>query len=312
MFVPCLLLEDDVLAEPRALEGPVVEVVASTDSFRQLAKCRLHDGDRVLEIGCCFGQCTVILAERAAEVLALDTSKECVQLTSQRLREERLAERARSERLDVLAHPELLRILASCNPPFSVVFVDIGGNRELNHVVELLELLDRTMQNLSYVAVKSEALAEALVHAPLNEMRLQWWKELTQQVCRKKSPKRPMQKILQHPVRRTPEGKEICRFANYAECSKGKDCRYDHTHCHCCGAEGHYARDCVQFEETDQVNGEPTYSLCSPVAQRLYGALRAGGLPRRKTLIITASFLLSDGTYTDSCTLLGRVIVRKT
>ena len=80
--------------------------------------------------GCCFGQCTVILAERAAEVLALDTSKvpiplqfsigaglttafflpeECVQLTAQRLHEERLAERARSERLDVLAHTELLR-----------------------------------------------------------------------------------------------------------------------------------------------------------------------------------------------------------
>ena len=28
-----------------------------------------------------------------------------------------------------------------------------------------------------------------------------------------------------------------------------EDCRYDHTHCHCCGAEGHYARDCVQFED---------------------------------------------------------------
>ena len=34
---------------------------------------------------------------------------------------------------------------------------------------------------------------------------------------------------------------------------------------------------CYPWEETDQVNGEPTYSLCSPVAQRLYGALRAGG-----------------------------------
>ena len=32
---------------------------------------------------------------------------------------------------------ELLRILGSCDPPFTVVFADIGGNRELNHVVEL-------------------------------------------------------------------------------------------------------------------------------------------------------------------------------
>ena len=33
----------------------------------------------------------------------------------------------------------------------------------------------------------------------------------------------------------------------------------------------------LPMEETDQVDGEPTYSLCSPVAQRLYSALRAGG-----------------------------------
>ncbi|CAE7722672.1 cbiT [Symbiodinium pilosum] len=262
----------------------MAEVVASTDSFRKLAKCRPHDGDRILEIGCCFGQCTVILAERAAEVLALDTSKECVQLTSQRLHEDQLGDRARSERLDVLAHPELLRILGSCDPPFTVVFADIGGNRELNHVVELLELLSQTMPMLSYVAVKSEALAETLGRAPLEGSRLTWWQELAQQVCRKKQAKRPMQRILQRPVRRTPDGTEICRFANYAECSKGEDCRYDHAHCHCCGAVGHYARDCLRVEETDALVGESTYSLCSPVAQRLYSALTAGGrqLPKNK------------------------------
>lgn len=30
-----------------------------------------------------------------------------------------------------------LRIIASCDPPFNVVFADIGGNRKLEHVLEL-------------------------------------------------------------------------------------------------------------------------------------------------------------------------------
>ena len=66
--------------------------------------------------------------------------QECVELTAARLKEAGLTEVARSLRFDMLAHPELLRILASCSPPFTVVFADIGGNRELTHVVELLQL----------------------------------------------------------------------------------------------------------------------------------------------------------------------------
>jgi len=120
-WIPRLLHEDPM--EPWST-GPggcgSVEVVASTKLFRQLAKCRPHDGDRILEIGCCFGQCTVILSQRAAEVLALDTSKECVEATMERLKEADVTMIARSLRFNMLAHPELLRILASCMPPFKV------------------------------------------------------------------------------------------------------------------------------------------------------------------------------------------------
>ena len=116
-WMPRLLHEDPT--EHWSTNGGV-EVVASTKLFRQLAKCRPHDGDRILEIGCCFGQCTEILSQRAAEVLALDTSKECVEATQERLKEADLTMIARSLRFNMLAHPELLRILATCVPPFKV------------------------------------------------------------------------------------------------------------------------------------------------------------------------------------------------
>ena len=106
----------------------------------------------------------MLLAERAEQLLAIDTSKECVQLTRERLLEAGLV--GASCRLDVLSHPELLKIIASCDPPFNVVFADIGGNRKLEHVMELppdgramlclvvvrLRLLAANMADLCYVA----------------------------------------------------------------------------------------------------------------------------------------------------------------
>merc|ERR1712227_107862 len=118
------------------------------------------------------------------EVLALDTSQECVDLTMSRLRQGGWLNRARAERLDVLAHPELLRILGSCDPPFDVVFADIGGNRQLEHVVKLLRLLAITASRVPYVAVKSEQLAEALSEAPAAEpARSAWWQTMLQKSC---------------------------------------------------------------------------------------------------------------------------------
>eukprot|EP00931_Biecheleriopsis_adriatica_P076505 TRINITY_DN50201_c0_g1_i1.p1 TRINITY_DN50201_c0_g1~~TRINITY_DN50201_c0_g1_i1.p1 ORF type:complete len:296 (-),score=66.68 TRINITY_DN50201_c0_g1_i1:10-897(-) len=283
--VPALVEDDVVSPEQRPGGDRLVEVVASTESFRELARRRPKDGDRILEIGCCFGQCTVLLAARAAEVLALDTSQECVELAAQRLADAELQGRARAERLDVLAHPQLLRILGSCHPPFTVIFADIGGNRQLEHVMKLLRLLAVNTPSVEYVAVKSEQLAECLAKAPSEPQRSAWWQALQHgSCCPAKLPRRPMQKILMRPVRRTQDGDEICRFANYGTCSKGEDCKYDHGHCHCCGDKGHFAQACQFFEELEEVMDlasgafpEGSYSHCSEVAGRLYEALRAGG-----------------------------------
>eukprot|EP00401_Gymnodinium_catenatum_P032917 CAMPEP_0117559172 /NCGR_PEP_ID=MMETSP0784-20121206/53220_1 /TAXON_ID=39447 /ORGANISM="" /LENGTH=254 /DNA_ID=CAMNT_0005356535 /DNA_START=68 /DNA_END=828 /DNA_ORIENTATION=- len=149
--------------------APAFEVVASTDAFRQLARTRPLSSDRVMEIGCCWGQCTAILAGVASEVLALDVSKDCVDAAVRHVLQEParppLAS-VRIEQLDVLDHPEWLRMLGARTPSLTMVFVDIGGNRAMEDVLRLLQLMANFMPHVRYIALKNEALADALSSAP--------------------------------------------------------------------------------------------------------------------------------------------------
>jgi len=232
--------------------APAFEVVASTDAFRQLARTRPLSSDRVMEIGCCWGQCTAILAGVASEVLALDVSKDCVDAAVRHVLQEParppLAS-VRIEQLDVLDHPEWLRMLGARTPSLTMVFVDIGGNRAMEDVLRLLQLMANFMPHVRYIALKNEALADALSSAPEEAAaRAAWWKSLLSgdHSCRKR-PKRPMEIIMMYPVRKAPDGREICRFANYGVCRKGEECRYAHCPCHCCGEPGHLAHSCPRL-----------------------------------------------------------------
>lgn len=227
--------------------GVELEIVRSTGAFRLLARRRVFSSDRVLEIGCCRGHTTEVLAERAQEVLALDNASDMVQIACKRMRKPSV----HIERMDVLEDPAWLRMLGERVPAFTVVFVDIGGNRRLEHVMQLVKLLKSCMLHVRYTAVKSEALVEALQAAPEVSCRAAWWEDFLERdhSC-KKRPLRPMEVIMMHPVRKTPDGREICRFANYGVCRKGDACAWAHSHCHCCGATGHFAHTCSLL--TDQ------------------------------------------------------------
>mmetsp|Transcript_95471 Transcript_95471/g.269976 ORF Transcript_95471/g.269976 Transcript_95471/m.269976 type:complete len:288 (-) Transcript_95471:20-883(-) len=243
--------------------APAFEVVASTDAFRQLARTRPLSSDRVMEIGCCWGQCTAILAGVASEVCRSSKRREhpraaeTASIGAKRLRTSwGVQEPARPplasvriEQLDVLDHPEWLRMLGARTPSLTMVFVDIGGNRAMEDVLRLLQLMANFMPHVRYIALKNEALADALSSAPEEAAaRAAWWKSLLSgdHSCRKR-PKRPMEIIMMYPVRKAPDGREICRFANYGVCRKGEECRYAHCPCHCCGEPGHLAHSCPRL-----------------------------------------------------------------
>ena len=137
-----------------------------TDTFRTLAKL-VPPSSLVLEIGCSYGKCTRVLANTLSspsQVIGIDISKEVLASAS-------------------LAYPELTFLKADClrdpmstsrihqqlcldHPHLSrknlVVFVDIGGNRELESLVALLPWIERHLCP-NAIVVKSEQLHAAVL-----------------------------------------------------------------------------------------------------------------------------------------------------
>lgn len=139
---------------------PAAVVCATTDAYRRLARSQVTAADRVLEVGCSAGACTALLARHAGRgVVGVDNSRELLRAAAARVArcclERGGASDVRLEHCDVLAAPEELKALAAgCG----VVFVDIGGNRQLASLVTLLPWLLAELRPRLLV-VKSEALA---------------------------------------------------------------------------------------------------------------------------------------------------------
>lgn len=112
-----------------------VEVLAisSIDRYRQLARELPVETDRILEIGCSTGGSTRLLAQRAAQVVAVDVSAELVV----RLQTEMAGcAEVQVVQVDGRNTPQLVALL----PDPTLIFVDIGGTAHLDNVALQLRL----------------------------------------------------------------------------------------------------------------------------------------------------------------------------
>jgi len=270
----------------RKLGEHLVQIVADTSTYRRLSEAILSC-DRVLEIGCSWGHCTELLAARASSVVALDCSRECVKTASAKLpgvRFERVdllatpallatltcapwpADSGEDTCASVAGSMDLRHLIgiglvpaAIRNPVgpsgrehqgFTCVFVDIGGVRCIEDVVSVLALVEMSLAP-EHIVVKSERLAESL-----KTYTDTWWagllstrSDLSRQKGSRRKVRHPLDDVLRTPQRETPEGRAICRFANYGICHKGQLCSFDHSHCHSCLQIGHLASVCPHGTE---------------------------------------------------------------
>ena len=113
---------------------PVVVCVDDTHGFRRLARLQVESGDKVVEVGCSYGDTTELMARPGdCELLGLDISDECVRHCAGLQ-----LPRARFEWFDALGSRTALRQLLDLERP-DLLVVDINGRRALADVVELVE-----------------------------------------------------------------------------------------------------------------------------------------------------------------------------
>ena len=126
---------------------PLLVVVKRTSEFRRVlrshAKRAPPPQEAIFEIGCSYGECSRLLVAAGASVVGVDNSFECIDHCRG------LAlECARFERVDVLGdRAGLASLLASERP--GVVAIDIGGNRPLPDVIEVVDAVIGILDDLT-------------------------------------------------------------------------------------------------------------------------------------------------------------------
>ena len=265
------------LADARQKGNDHVAVVCpDTATFRKHAS-HVRPEDLVVELGCSFGRCTALLAKQlsdpAKQLIGVDTSREVLAAASVEY------PNLKFKRADVLRDPmgtlNMVRALCDANEGGNLcVFVDIGGNRELEALVALLPWIATALPRIPrLIVVKSETLSAAVAERG-GVFDWSWLQSKSKSAVlarrgvgvgsggaggtvgeKSKSVLRRMPHPLKAPLRKNPDGVPICRFHNYNPREKGckmhrdreghgTSCPYDHEHCHWCGMKGHIALDC--------------------------------------------------------------------
>lgn len=239
----------------------------STEFYRRLAHNQPNQDDFVVELGSSYGKASNILAPTCGKLLAVDCSKEAVEQSQE------LYPHIDFRRIDVFTDRlQLLEAARGC----TVVFLDIGGNRELQSVSHMLCFLLRALQPRLVVVKSQELHKHAAAHTAsvggtgeLGALRDKnvWWGHLTDLVVQSEMQLRVLEvkprpqhleggggrfsrHPLKYPPRTTADGVLICRFHNYRECLRFGarafvPCPHDHDHCNHCGEAGHTAQACT-------------------------------------------------------------------
>jgi SAM-dependent methyltransferase len=226
-----------------------VIITAETKHYRQLAASQLLPQDAVLEIGCSTGETSKVIWKHAASWIGFDTSAEMTERTMSKVSS---SCRRVCQKMNALLEPALAyQRVHQHQAATSAVWMDIGGNREMNGVAQMLHwILTSPFPALRLIVIKSEEFVRELSSMPvdsegtlqingiefLNEKRLEF----------RRLPRHPQQAPKVYSP--TDPSLPICRYHNYHKkgCGKGSSCPFDHVHCHMCLETGHVAMNCTK------------------------------------------------------------------
>lgn len=228
-----------------------IVVTPETNYFRILAK-QVTNEDRILEIGCSTGETSKLLIPNCLSWVGLDTSEQMIEQCKATVGKDTWDEkRCYATVVDALIDPIKAEKECSIHGSITVVFIDIGGNRECINVLRMLSWVLEKFVDLRLVVVKSRELTQSIKTTAsvadgtgIVENGYDWF--LKHQKNRA-LPKHP----LKAPMVTSPKGEPICRYYNYhKEGCNNADCPYDHEYCHFCLKKGHVARNCPTLNDS--------------------------------------------------------------
>ena len=224
-------------------EKPTIAVTAETNYFRSMV-LQTNNCDNALEIGCSTGETSkLLIANKVRSWIGFDTSDEMVD----KCQNLACSENHHVAKINALIDPKkAAKVARKFASNLTVIFVDIGGNRELINVFRMVSwILESFHPRL--IVVKSRELVQSLKSSAVIDSHTgmitsgdEWFQR---HKTKRAIPKHP----LRAPLTLSPKDgtTPICRYHNYHKqgCIK-KDCPFDHEYCHLCQEHGHIALLC--------------------------------------------------------------------
>jgi hypothetical protein len=219
-----------------------------------------------LELGCSSGETSTILWQYCASWVGFDTSSNMIQkvkdllVTVQKNNSKKSKKQptqtssASCYQLNALADPATaIEHACQYSGPTgpTIVYLDIGGNREEAAVIRMMQWILQSFPKVHTVIIKSQEVHKAMSntdqcsdHTGQFAGGHEWFQDRLQVAVTATLPRHPLQapKMLSPVDNKTP----ICRYHNYFKdgCGRGDICPYDHEHCHLCLKTGHIATQC--------------------------------------------------------------------
>jgi hypothetical protein len=251
------------ICEKSITDQPYI-VVPSTYLFRKFAS-QIPSTAFVVEIGCANGFCTAKILQRVQinHFVGIDISPQFIRECQAKFPDgyfemiNVLMEWARTQEL---IEEKFREFDSQATMSDSLhLYVDIGGNREVESLLALLQIIQDRLLPASLVVKSKELFAFGGKHGLDTETAWNQLQSLAQSALIQRRHKPKKYHPLRMPQRYNSEGTAICRFHNYDAkrgCllfsdlnNHGKHCHLDHEHCHSCLGKGHVAWECPAHQE---------------------------------------------------------------
>ena len=146
----------------------------TTNKYRLLAASQLTKEDHILEIGCSNGECSLVIAKYGGSLVGIDVSTEMIAQAKEKMSKTNNNKNSKVQFhiLDPFLQPQKVIQLSSPSSlqdnddagrkkQPTVIFIDIGGNRDLTSVVRMLEWVKRSFTP-RLIIIKSEEMVQSI------------------------------------------------------------------------------------------------------------------------------------------------------